>query len=290
MDKVTRQCPQTTTFLKRKESRNGFEPRSYAYEPNALPLGPNRLSEQQRKMMIMRGFMSSDVGLTYYSNKPKLLFINHVCSRRTRPRRQPQPESTTGQHWDPGQRQLQRRWGRKPGPVQLFRPQQEPGLRLLPQVHFQPRGLRQRRRGRERWTRQWTGSWRQSQAASHGFHQRTAAGVGEGVPQQEVPVADRALPDRPLPAAVRGAGEDLVPEPQGQVEAGQGRAGAREVRPDFRFRVERGAEQAQDRGSHTGPCQSYRHPQPASADGEDAPPSVELCTTGVSLKQKNKKT
>ena len=38
-DKVTRQCPQTTTFLKRKESRNGFEPRSYAYEPNALPLG-----------------------------------------------------------------------------------------------------------------------------------------------------------------------------------------------------------------------------------------------------------
>ena len=28
MDKVTRQCPQTTTFLKRKESRSGIEPRS----------------------------------------------------------------------------------------------------------------------------------------------------------------------------------------------------------------------------------------------------------------------
>ena len=27
-DKVTRQYPQTTTFLKRKESRSGFEPRS----------------------------------------------------------------------------------------------------------------------------------------------------------------------------------------------------------------------------------------------------------------------
>ena len=27
-DKVTRQCPQTTTFLKRKESRRRFEPRS----------------------------------------------------------------------------------------------------------------------------------------------------------------------------------------------------------------------------------------------------------------------
>ena len=29
MDKVTRQCSQTTTFLKRKESRSGIEPRSF---------------------------------------------------------------------------------------------------------------------------------------------------------------------------------------------------------------------------------------------------------------------
>ena len=28
-DKVTRQCPQTPTFLKRKESRSGIEPRSF---------------------------------------------------------------------------------------------------------------------------------------------------------------------------------------------------------------------------------------------------------------------
>ena len=27
-DKATRQCPQTTTFSKRKERRSGFEPRS----------------------------------------------------------------------------------------------------------------------------------------------------------------------------------------------------------------------------------------------------------------------
>ena len=27
-DKVTRQCPQTTTFVKRKESRSGIEPKS----------------------------------------------------------------------------------------------------------------------------------------------------------------------------------------------------------------------------------------------------------------------
>ena len=33
MDKVTRQCPQTRTFLKRKESRSGIESRSF--QPNA---------------------------------------------------------------------------------------------------------------------------------------------------------------------------------------------------------------------------------------------------------------
>ena len=40
MDKVTRQCPQTTTFLKRKESRSGIEPRSYRLlGSNAVTLG-----------------------------------------------------------------------------------------------------------------------------------------------------------------------------------------------------------------------------------------------------------
>ena len=38
MDKVTRQCPQTTTFLKRKESRSAIEPRS------RLTARPNRLT------------------------------------------------------------------------------------------------------------------------------------------------------------------------------------------------------------------------------------------------------
>ena len=33
MDKVTRQCSQTTTFLKRKESRSGIEPRSFRLSP-----------------------------------------------------------------------------------------------------------------------------------------------------------------------------------------------------------------------------------------------------------------
>ena len=40
-DKVTRQCPQTTTFRRRKDSRSGIEPRPFtsAYQPNAVPLG-----------------------------------------------------------------------------------------------------------------------------------------------------------------------------------------------------------------------------------------------------------
>ena len=38
-DKVTRQCPQTTTFLKSKESRTGIERGPSTYKPNALPLG-----------------------------------------------------------------------------------------------------------------------------------------------------------------------------------------------------------------------------------------------------------
>ena len=36
-DKVARQCAQTTTVLKRKESRSGIKPS--IYQPNALPLG-----------------------------------------------------------------------------------------------------------------------------------------------------------------------------------------------------------------------------------------------------------
>ena len=38
-DKVTRQCPQTTTFEKKDPQRIGTEVRLGAYQPNALPLG-----------------------------------------------------------------------------------------------------------------------------------------------------------------------------------------------------------------------------------------------------------
>ena len=43
-DKVTRQCPQITTVLKRKESRSGFEPMSLCLPASRLTAGPIRLT------------------------------------------------------------------------------------------------------------------------------------------------------------------------------------------------------------------------------------------------------
>ena len=43
-NKVTRPCPQTTTFLKRKESRSGIEPRFFHLPAYRLTTRPNRLS------------------------------------------------------------------------------------------------------------------------------------------------------------------------------------------------------------------------------------------------------
>ena len=43
-DKVTSQCPQTTTFLKGKENRSGIEPRSFCLPASRLTARPNRLT------------------------------------------------------------------------------------------------------------------------------------------------------------------------------------------------------------------------------------------------------
>ena len=53
MDKVTRQCLQTTTFLKRKESRSGLEPRSFRLPAYRLTARPNRLN----KLLLMTAFI-----------------------------------------------------------------------------------------------------------------------------------------------------------------------------------------------------------------------------------------
>ena len=43
-DKVTRQCPQTTTFLKRKDNQSGIEPRSFRLPAYRLTARPNRIT------------------------------------------------------------------------------------------------------------------------------------------------------------------------------------------------------------------------------------------------------
>ena len=48
-DKVTRLCPQTTTFLKRKESRSGTEPRSFHLPAYCLTARPNQLSRKHSR-------------------------------------------------------------------------------------------------------------------------------------------------------------------------------------------------------------------------------------------------
>ena len=42
--KVTKQCSQITTFLKREESRSGIEPSSFSFPAERLTARPNRLT------------------------------------------------------------------------------------------------------------------------------------------------------------------------------------------------------------------------------------------------------
>ena len=47
-DKVIRQCPQTTSFLKRKDSRSGIDPMSFCLLASRLTARPNRLTSERR--------------------------------------------------------------------------------------------------------------------------------------------------------------------------------------------------------------------------------------------------
>ena len=46
-DKITRQCPQTITFLKREDSCSGIEPMSFCLSDQRLTAKPHRLSKGQ---------------------------------------------------------------------------------------------------------------------------------------------------------------------------------------------------------------------------------------------------
>ena len=56
MDKITRQCPQTTTFLMRKESRSGIATEVLPLDlPNRLTARPNRLTlPLERQLLIIQ--------------------------------------------------------------------------------------------------------------------------------------------------------------------------------------------------------------------------------------------
>ena len=94
-DKVTRQCPQTTTVLKRKESRSGIEPGSFrlpAYR--ALPLGQTgsrwvlsaygTYSARQDQDLTGSSFLCIDMELLTRSSphsKPSLLVYRRAEGR-----------------------------------------------------------------------------------------------------------------------------------------------------------------------------------------------------------------
>ena len=55
MEKVTRQCPQTTTFLMRKENRSGIEPRSFRLPAYRLTAAmPNRLTTSTETIRLIK--------------------------------------------------------------------------------------------------------------------------------------------------------------------------------------------------------------------------------------------
>ena len=56
MDKVTRQCPQTTAFLRRKESRSGIKPGSFSLTPYRWAKPAHATRRLQRAINKANGF------------------------------------------------------------------------------------------------------------------------------------------------------------------------------------------------------------------------------------------
>ena len=81
MDKVTRQCLQTTTFLKRNESRSGIEPRSFPYQLNALPLG--QTGSQQRTAHLRQFQIFRHGPIVIYTKLPAEVIYYPICTSPT---------------------------------------------------------------------------------------------------------------------------------------------------------------------------------------------------------------
>lgn len=73
--------------------------------------------------------------------------------------------------------------------------------------------------------RQRQGRWEEG---ADGLHQQSAAGAGEGVPLQPLPVSATQAGDGRRAAAHRPPGQDLVPEPKDEIQEGaQGQSAGR---------------------------------------------------------------
>ena len=77
-DKVTRQCPQTTTLLKIKESRSRFEPRSFRLPARRLTTRPNRLTAAH---VHLSGLQHSNPGSSTSPWPRREVQWNGQCSR-----------------------------------------------------------------------------------------------------------------------------------------------------------------------------------------------------------------
>ena len=86
-DKVTRQCPQTTTFLKRKKSRSGFELRFFCLPAQSLTARPSRLTSFRRNAVqvcsVLCCFTSTESVRTIRDGEPRTstsTFTLHLSS------------------------------------------------------------------------------------------------------------------------------------------------------------------------------------------------------------------
>ena len=93
-DKVTRECPQTTTLLKRKESRSGTESRSClpaeavsnrcpsAYQPNAFPLGQTGSQRRRRVGGVELNVLRCRADILGTNCDQCLIIVQELCESR----------------------------------------------------------------------------------------------------------------------------------------------------------------------------------------------------------------
>ena len=82
-DKVTGQWPQTTAFLKRKESRSGIEPRSFRLPVSRLTARPNRLTNQRCQVVPLLRTCRPDITVMADCALQSITYLSHTGWIRT---------------------------------------------------------------------------------------------------------------------------------------------------------------------------------------------------------------